>query len=166
MVIDTSVLIAILLDEPGAMTFVDAIAVAATRRVGAPTLVEAAAVMLARKGPNGGIALDALLQRLEIEVVPMSVDAAALARSAYARFGKGIGAPAVLNYGDCLAYGVAVDMREPLLFAGEDFRKTDVVAAEYRASAGHSERAQRVEESLAATERPGAREGLGPPTTR
>jgi ribonuclease VapC len=101
------------------------------RLVGAPTLVEASAVMLAKKGGAGEVALDALLERLGVEVVPMSVGAARLARLAYARFGKGVGDPAVLNYGDCLSYGVAMAEREPLLFKGDDFAHTDVAVVAY-----------------------------------
>ena len=37
--------------------------------------------------------------------------------------------PAVLNSGDCLAYGVARAAGEPLLFKGEAFRATDIEAA-------------------------------------
>jgi ribonuclease VapC len=128
MVIDTSALLAILFGEPEAEALVEAIASAATRLLGAPTLVEASAVMLARKGAQGEIALDALLQRLGIEVVPMSPEAAVFARSAYARFGKGVGSPGVLNYGDCLSYGVARATGEPLLFKGDDFPRTDLPA--------------------------------------
>jgi ribonuclease VapC len=58
--------------------------------------------------------------------VPFTEDAARLARLGYARFGRGVGSPAVLNYGDCLAYGVAMAAREPLLFKGGDFPQTDV----------------------------------------
>jgi len=129
--LDTSALLAILFDEPEASAMVRAVAKDPTRLVGAPTLVEASAVLTARKGSGGEIALDALLERMKIEVVPMSVDAARLARLAYARFGKGIGDPAVLNYGDCLSYGIAMAAREPLLFKGEDFARTDVPAVAY-----------------------------------
>ena len=87
--------------------------------------------MLARKGEVGEVALDALLQRLAIEVVPMSAEAAALARVAYRRFGRGVGSPGVLNFGDCLAYGVATAAGEPLLFEGDDFTATDVAVAPY-----------------------------------
>lgn len=131
MVIDSSALIAIVLAEPEAPRLIDAIAADPVRVIGAPTLVETAAVLLARIGMQGDLVLDSLLQRLNITVAPMSPDAAALARSAYARFGKGVGSPAVLNYGDCLAYGVAMVMGEPLLFKGDDFPKTDVPAAAY-----------------------------------
>lgn len=131
MVLDTSALVAILLAEPEAPAFVRALAHAERRIVGTPTLVEASAVMHARKGPGGEMALDSLLERAGIQVVPMTVPAARLARLAYARFGKGVGDPGVLNYGDCLAYGVAMAEREPLLFKGDDFSRTDVKVAGY-----------------------------------
>ena len=129
MVIDTSALLAILLSEPEALRLTEEIAAADHRVVGAPTLVEAAAVMLARTGKQGVIALDALLSRLGIEVVPMSATAAEFAREAYGRYGKGVGSPGVLNYGDVLAYGVARAEDEPLLFKGEDFPRTDIASA-------------------------------------
>ncbi len=131
MVLDTSALLAILLAEPESQAMVRAVAEDERRLVGAPTLVEASAVMLAKKGGAGEVALDALLERLGVEVVPMSVGAARLARLAYARFGKGVGDPAVLNYGDCLSYGVAMAEREPLLFKGDDFAHTDVAIVAY-----------------------------------
>lgn len=131
MVLDTSALLAILLREPEASAMVRALARDETRLVGTPTLVEASAVLQARKGPGGEVALDALLERAAIEVIPLSRPAAQLARLAYGRFGKGIGDPAVLNYGDCLTYGVAMAEAQPLLFKGDDFARTDVEAVEY-----------------------------------
>lgn len=131
MVLDTSALLAILLGEPEAPAMVRAVAGDPTRLLAAPTLVEAAAVMHARKGRGGEVAFDALLERMEVQVVGMSLQAARLARLAYSRFGKGVGDPAVLNYGDCLAYGVAMAEREPLLFKGDDFSRTDVTAVSY-----------------------------------
>lgn len=129
--IDTSALLAILQAEEEADRLVQAIVRDEVRLVAAPTLVEAAAVMRARYGPNGEIALDALLQRLDIEAVEMSVEAAAHARSAYERFGRGVAKQGVLNFGDCLAYGVALALDQPLLFKGDDFGKTDIPAAVY-----------------------------------
>lgn len=131
MVFDTSALIAILLGEAEAASMVRAMARDEVRLVGAATFVEAAAVMHAKKGPGGGVALDALLERGDIRVVELSVAAARLARLAYTRWGKGVGDPAVLNYGDCLAYGVAMAQVEPLLFKGDDFGHTDVEAVAY-----------------------------------
>jgi len=101
------------------------------RLVGAPVFVEASAVMRAKKGPGGEVALDALLVRLGARVIEMSVPATKLARLAYARFGRSVGDPGVLNFGDCLSYGVAMAEREPLLFKGSDFSQTDVEVAAY-----------------------------------
>lgn len=131
MIIDTSALISILFGEPEADGIVDAIEKDPARLIGAPTLVEAGAVMLVKKGPGGVVALDALIQRLDITVEPFSPSASDFARSAYARFGKGVGSPAVLNYGDCLSYGVAQALGQPLLFKGDDFPQTDVPAVSY-----------------------------------
>jgi len=130
MVLDSSALLAILLSEPEAPRMLRAVAAAPSCLVGVPTLVETAAVMVARKGSAGEIALDALLLRLGVSTVDMGADAGRLARLAYARFGKGVGSPGVLNFGDCLAYGVAMAAGEPLLFKGDDFAQTDVEAAD------------------------------------
>lgn len=129
MVLDSSALVAILLGEPEADTLVRVVAESGTRLVGAPTWVETSAVMLAKKGPGGEVALDALIERLGVHIVPLTLDGARLARLAYARFGKGVGDPGVLNYGDCLAYGVAMAERQPLLYKGDDFSHTDVEPA-------------------------------------
>ena len=43
-------------------------------------------------------------------------------------FGKG-NHPAGLNFGDCFSYALAESAREPLLFKGEDFARTDIEAA-------------------------------------
>jgi ribonuclease VapC len=131
-VLDTSALVAILFGEPEAARLEAAVRAAAVREVGAPTYVEAAIVLRARRGPAGLVALDALLAALGIAVVPLTAEGARHARDAYDRYGMGRGvAPAVLNFGDCLAYGVAADRRAALLYKGDDFARTDVAAAPY-----------------------------------
>ena len=131
MVLDTSAVLAILFREPEAERMIRAIASTQHRLLGTPTLVEASAVLQAKKGPGGDMALDALLRRLSIETVPLSDTAATLSRLAYGRFGKGVGAPGVLHLGDCYSYGVAMAHRQPLLFKGDDFSQTDVLVVEY-----------------------------------
>jgi ribonuclease VapC len=130
-IIDTSAFIAILLDEPESTALVSAISASPVRMIAAPTLVEVSAVLYARKGPGSEVALDALLQRLSVITVDMNASAAAFARDAFRRFGKGIGNPAVLNYGDCLVYGAAMATGQPLLFKGADFAQTDIAAVPY-----------------------------------
>ncbi len=128
MVIDTSALIAILLDEPDAGKIRTAIEAGFPRLLSAASLVEASLVIESRKGEAGGRELDLLLYRGAIEIVPVDRDQAELARVAWRRYGRGRHA-ARLNYGDCFAYALAKSRRSPLLFAGTDFAATDVEPA-------------------------------------
>lgn len=68
------------------------------------------------------------VERMGIELEPVTVDQLAAARYAWRRFGKGNHA-AGLNFGDCFAYALADVTREPLLFKGDDFARTDIRAA-------------------------------------
>jgi ribonuclease VapC len=128
MVIDTSALIAILLDEPDAGKIRAAIEAGFPRLLSAASLVEASLVIESRKGEAGGRELDLLLYRGAIEIVPVDRDQAELARVAWRRYGRGRHA-ARLNYGDCFAYALAKSRRSPLLFAGTDFAATDIEPA-------------------------------------
>jgi ribonuclease VapC len=125
MVLDTSALLVLLLNEPEAEDFRAALEDDTTRLVSAATLLEAALVIEARKGEPGGRELDALVQKAEVVVVPVEADHVVEARRAYRRFGKGHH-PASLNFGDVFAYALARIAGEPLLFKGHDFAKTDV----------------------------------------
>lgn len=125
MVLDTSALLALLLDEPEAEEFRLAVEEDATRLVSAATLLETALVIEARKGDPGGRELDTLIQKAEVIIVPVEAEHVAEARRAYRRFGKGRHA-AGLNFGDVFAYALARVSGEPLLFKGDDFTKTDI----------------------------------------
>ena len=126
MIIDPSALVAILLGEADAPAFARAIAGARSRRLSAASYVELAAVIDGRRNPVLSGALDATLASSGIEVVALTPQQARLAREAYQRFGRGSGHPAQLNLGDCFAYALARDLREPLLFKGGDFALTDI----------------------------------------
>ena len=125
MVLDTSALLALLLDEPEAEDFRGAVEDDTTRLVSAATLLETAIVIEVRKGEAGGRELDALIQKADVAVVPVDAEHVSEARRAYRRFGKGRHA-AGLNFGDVFAYALARTAGEPLLFKGEDFAKTDI----------------------------------------
>jgi ribonuclease VapC len=127
MTLDSSALVAILFAEPGYLGLVDRILEAETVRVGAPTLVEAGMVLAGRRGAPGS-ELDELVRELAITVVPFGEAEWHRASQAFARFGRGRHA-AGLNFGDCLAYGVAAAAADSLLFVGEDFRHTDIRSA-------------------------------------
>jgi len=125
MVLDSSALLVLLLDEPEAEDFRAAVEEDTTRLVSAATLLETALLIEARKGEPGGRELDALIHKAEVVVVPVDAEHVSEARRAYRRFGKGRHA-AGLNFGDLFAYALARTAGEPLLFKGDDFTKTDV----------------------------------------
>jgi len=129
-IIDTSVLIAILQLEPEAVRMLAAIKKADRRAMSAATLVEAGIVVETRSGEQGARDLDAAVARMRIEIVPLTANHAAHARRAFRRYGKGQHL-ARLNLGDCFAYALAKASGEPLLFKGEDFSKTDIAVADY-----------------------------------
>jgi ribonuclease VapC len=128
MVIDTSVLVAILCDEPDAPLFEAAIESDATRLISAATLLETAIVIEARFGEDGGRELDLLIHKAQIEIAPFDQEQAEIAREAYRTYGRGRH-PAALNYGDCFAYALSAVRGEPLLYKGDDFAKTNVEKA-------------------------------------
>ena len=89
MVVDSSALLAILLGEEEADGFARAIANDPRPIVGVFSVLETSVVLLARKGTDGPLMLDALLRSARLQAVSMNADQLEVARSAYARFGKG-----------------------------------------------------------------------------
>jgi ribonuclease VapC len=128
MVIDTSAIVAIAFDEEEASFFEYLIVEDPIKLISAATLFEAAMVIEARLGEAGGRELDRWLSKAGLQIVPVAAAHVDEARSAWRRFGKGRH-PACLNFGDCFSYALSKITREPLLFKGDDFSKTDVVAA-------------------------------------
>jgi ribonuclease VapC len=125
MTLDTSAILAVLLDEPERAAFVGRIEQADRRVVSTMTVLEAAMVLEGRKGDDAGHDLDQFLARGDIEIVPFDQEQLAYARTAFRRFGKGRHL-AGLNFGDCASYALAQWSGEPLLFKGTDFGATDV----------------------------------------
>ena len=128
MVIDSSALLAIFLVEPDASIYASAIVNDRRRLISAATLAEASIVAMMRRKPDPIAAFDVLTTRLRLEVVAVDHEQALLARDGFRRFGKGRH-PASLNFGDCFSYALAKQRGEPLLFKGDDFNRTDVLAA-------------------------------------
>ncbi|WP_248580444.1 type II toxin-antitoxin system VapC family toxin [Nocardioides sp. InS609-2] len=127
MIVDSSALMAIVNDEPGAGRLLRA-AAGADCRMSVATRLEVSIVADSRSAGHGE-RLDQIIEALEIEVVPVSVRQGEVARVAHRRFGRGSGSSARLNYGDCFAYALSVTTGEPLLFTGNDFTHTDVAPA-------------------------------------
>ena len=128
MVIDSSALVAMLQDEPERAALVAKIAADPVRLLSAANYLEAAIVIDDRFGAAGARDLKLLLVEAAIRIMPVTVEHAELARTAYRRFGRG-NHPARLNFGDCFAYGLARETGEPLLYKGGDFGQTDIAAA-------------------------------------
>jgi ribonuclease VapC len=128
MIVDTSAVMTILLSEPDAEQYAKAIDEAEVTRISAATFVEAAIVAGAYAGEAGGRDLDSFMRRTQIVMESVTEEQAHIARQAYADFGKGKH-KAGLNFGDCFAYALARVTGEPLLFKGNDFRRTDIIAA-------------------------------------
>lgn len=123
-VVDTSALMAIVLDESAAD---ECARVLATERalISATTLAEAL-IVAERRGLRSE--MDELVEGLGLEVVSATARTARHVADIYARWGKGAH-PASLNFGDCFAYDLARSNHCPLLFVGEDFKRTDVASA-------------------------------------
>jgi ribonuclease VapC len=128
MILDTSALLAILLSEPEAAGIETAMESADSVRLSVASYLEAA-IFVDRNGDEVRRALlDTFLEEFSIQLEPVTVEQARVARQAFQWFGKGRH-PAGLNFGDCFTYALAKVTREPLLFKGQDFSKTDLVSA-------------------------------------
>ena len=128
MVVDPSVLLAVLLHEEGHEQIELRLESAWNIYLSSASYVELFVVVFRRLPPEAVGKVEALLHQQDIQIVPFDEAQASIAREAYRRFGKGRH-PAALNFGDCFSYALAKHLNEPLLFKGEDFRQTDVLVA-------------------------------------
>jgi len=125
MVVDTSALFAVVLEEPEAANCETVLKAAPKILISAGTMAEAL-VVANRRGLSAE--LMAIITGLGLQVEPVTAATARLVGLAHARWGKGVD-PAGLNFGDCFSYALATERGLPLLYVGGDFSKTDVVAA-------------------------------------
>ena len=121
MVVDGSVLLAILLRAPDAARFDAALADVPVRLISAVTRAEVVCVIESRKGAPGRTALEQLLREGDLETAVVTPQQAHLAADAFRRFGSGRQLTA-LTLGDCFAYALAQTVGLPLLFRDERFR--------------------------------------------
>ena len=128
MIVDSSALLAILFSEPDARRHAAAIMSASPCRISVANVLETSIVVEGRGGDSAAHELDTLLEKAEVELVPVTVEHLEAARRAWRRFGRG-NHPAALNFGDCFAYALAKATGEALLFKGKDFAQTDIESA-------------------------------------
>jgi ribonuclease VapC len=124
-VIDSSALLAILFGEPEKRRFNELIEADAVRLMSAASYLESAIIIDDRLGYEGARDLSLFLREADIEIEPVTLAQAEIARDAYRRFGRGKHV-AALNFGDCFTYALAKSTGEPLLFKGSDFAQTDL----------------------------------------
>jgi ribonuclease VapC len=120
-VVDTSALMAIVLNEAEADACAAALVAEDRLLISAGTLAEALIVAARR---NVGEQMQRLLDGLGFEVVDVTPAAARRIAEAYGRWGRD-GHPGGLNFGDCFAYEAAKTRGCRLLHLGDDFARTD-----------------------------------------
>lgn len=129
-VVDSSALVALVLEEDDAPRILGALLATDMRQISAFSFLETSLVVMSRKGPAGHAIFEALVERFRLDVVAMDREHAQVARQGWVRFGKGRH-PAGLNIGDCCSYALAYLSGFPLLCKGEDFQRTDLTLADY-----------------------------------
>jgi ribonuclease VapC len=125
MVVDSSAIVAIFLNEPGWLSLEKQIRDAEVRLISAVSLVESGMVLESRLGAAVVPDFERYLEHAGIDIVPVDNDLAWRALAAWRKYGTGRHA-AKLNLGDCFSYALAKMRGEPLLAKGEDFAKTDL----------------------------------------
>jgi len=131
-VVDSSAVVAILLGEPAAEALLARLAIYPERLMAVANYVEAGTVLAGRRHGDRATAirdLDEFLEAAGIVLAPLDIDQARLALEARIRFGRGMGHGGVLNFSDTFAYALAKSRSAPLLYTGNNFAGTDVVAA-------------------------------------
>ena len=128
MIIDSSVIVAVLLKEPGWQQVFEKLVSVEIKGIGTPTLAEAGIVISARIGFDARALLSRFLQEFNIIPIPFGELHWLMTVEAYQRFGKGRH-PASLNFGDCMSYATAKLAQRPLHCLGKDFSRTDIMIA-------------------------------------
>ena len=137
MFIDASVIVALLLREPGYEELEKRLADAGGPLSISPLVIFEASTSLAwQKSPKGKPsaellhqahkAVKAFVDDVSADEMAISPDIGSIAIDASATYGKLTGHPANLNFGDCFAYACAKTLRVPLLYKGNDFALTDL----------------------------------------
>lgn len=129
MIVDASAIVAILLEEPGFERLARVLERAEAAATHPISVYEARGAILRELADTPQAAaehVDDFLRRATIEVLPITAETASLAFAAFSRYGRGRGARAALNMGDCFSYAVAKVSNRAILFVGDDFAHTDL----------------------------------------
>jgi len=125
LILDSSVVVAVIVEESGYGRVLDRVAEFPEPSIGTPTLVETGMVLTGRLGTLARSMLAAFLDEHAVTVLPFEHEHWPLALRAFTQYGKGRH-PAGLNLGDCFTYATARAAAEPVLCLGDDFGQTDL----------------------------------------
>ncbi len=139
MFIDASVIVAILGREPGHEEFVKRLAAFGGPFFLSPLVkFEATAARARQKAGAAKIkvsshlltqarqAVDSFIEDVAAQEISISPEIGVSALEAWSTYGKAVGHPAALNFGNCFAYGCAKVLRVGLIYQGYDFTATDL----------------------------------------
>lgn len=125
MILDSSAIVAVIRRELEHAPLIEAMDGAVSLAIGAPTLADAAIVLVARLGVVGRSFLSRFMEENRVIVIPFDDRHWGIATDAFIRYGRGRHA-AELGFAACMTYATARLADEPLLFVGDDFAKTDL----------------------------------------
>jgi len=131
MIVDASAIVAIIRQEPGYQTLIEALGRADGKATHAVSIYEAVLAVARTRGLPIAAALsivERFLDALGVDVVPLTRATAAEGVAAFSRYGRGRGSKAALNMGDCFSYAVAKASSRAILFVGDDFADTDLAS--------------------------------------
>ncbi len=130
MILDTSVLLVILFGESDAPKWLKVISEHKMEGLymSVANYLEAVLRIDSFKDPSLVANLEDLIEILNIQLEPVSVNQSKIAREANLLFGKNASSKAKLNFGDLFAYSLAKDLKKPLLFKGNDFTHTEILS--------------------------------------
>jgi ribonuclease VapC len=131
-VVDASVIVAMLTREPDADRLLSTLETAGPAET-TPVAVYEAVLALSRKRQwsvaEAETHVEDFLTAAGVAVQPIQPEAAHVALEAFARYGKGSAHAARLNLGDCFIYAQAKVGGGSLLYKGDDFSRTDIESA-------------------------------------
>ena len=125
MVVDTSVLLAVLFGEPDAGSLLETLLAQPHLHLSIGSRLETSLVAEGSRFGAPADAVDQLIVQLGVVVVPFDDAQLHWALRGWRLYGKGRHR-AGLNLGDCFSYALAKALDRPLLFKGDDFCHTDV----------------------------------------
>jgi ribonuclease VapC len=130
--VETSALVAIMLNEPVAGDMIDVIEKAGPCVTGSHVRLEACMVLSSRQNMTATDVnndLQKFLLGMNISVLPFTDEIATAAVLAFDTYGKGRNPKTALNLADCMSYAFAKTRNLKMLYTGTDFKGTDLKAA-------------------------------------